>query len=319
MTPENSAPKAPDDFDPDQTLFFQRRKQSVNLLPIIVVCILLLGSGALIVWALNQPDKNAAREHGGAPAASREDADRPILTPEQARAVQNAPRPQATVPRAVAVDTPVPYDASKPVRPALPANADAFAPTPVPVASAIPVGTAQPVDAAGDLPPVVVPDANAPLNLDVQDPGNAQVRADVLRRIDLMPGITAANKDKLYASVDHARSMGRVLTIPFVKGEVGVRPADVERLKGQLNAPAIRATLDDPTAVFVILGYADPKGNDKVNADLSLSRAKAVMDALREKCGVLNVMHTVAMGGSTLFSANQAEKNRVVEVWAVLP
>ena len=162
-------------------------------------------------------------------------------------------------------------------------------------------------------------DPNAPLNLDVNNPDNARVRADVLRRIDLMPGVTAANKDKLYASVDHARSMGRVLTIPFAKGEPTVNSADVDRLKGQLTTPAIRATMDDPTAVFVILGYADPKGSDKVNADLSLSRARSVLDVLRDKCGVQNVMHAVAMGGSTLFSADKAEKNRVVEVWAVLP
>lgn len=316
MPKEDPFHKAPDDFDPDQTLFFERRKQSVNLLPIVVVCVLLLGSGALIVWAFSQPDKNAARQRATPVETSRDD-DRPVLTPEQARALANAPRPQGTIPppRARAVDTPVAFDGSRPVRAA---QAVGTPPPAVPVASAIPVASAQPVDDGGD-PPPVVPDAHAPLNLNVNDPGNAQVRTEVLRRIDLMPGITAANKDKLYASVDHARSMGRVLTIPFVKGETGVRAADVDRLKGQLAIPAIRATLEDPTAVFVLLGYADPKGNDKVNSDLSLSRAKAVMNALRDQCGVLNVMHTVAMGGSTLFSANQAEKNRVVEVWAVLP
>ncbi len=313
MPKEDPFQKSPDEFDPDQTLFFQRRKQSVNLLPLIVVCVLLLGSGALIVWAFTQPDK-AAAERAKATSATHPD-DRSILTTDQVRAPQNAPRAQPVIPRAQAVDTPVPFDASKPVRSALPVGTIPPPATPI---GAVRVAAALPVDAAGDLPPTV-PDANAPLNLDVRDPGNAQVRDDVLRRIDLMPGVTAANKDKLYASVDHARSMGRVLTIPFVKGEMAVRPADVDRLRGQIASPAIRATLDDPTAVFVILGYADPKGSDKINADLSLSRAKAVMDALRDRCGVQNVMHTVAMGGSTLFSANQAEKNRVVEVWAVLP
>ena len=77
--------------------------------------------------------------------------------------------------------------------------------------------------------------------------------------------------------------------------------------------------MDDPTAVLVVLGYADPKGNDKVNSDLSLSRARSVLDALRDRCGVQNVMHAVAMGGSTLFGTDKVEKNRVVEVWAVLP
>lgn len=305
MPQEDPFQKSPDDFDPEQTLFFQRRKQSVSLLPLIVGCVLLLGSGALIVWAFNGADRHpvAGRKDGPSTTQAKE---RPVLTAEQTRSLQNAPRAEPVTPGTMAIPTPATFDASKPVR------------------TALPVGTppmAQPVtdDADGDEPPPPTPDPNAPLNLDVQDPGNAQVRTDVLRRIDLMPGITPANKDKLYASVDHARSMGRVLTIPFVKGETTVRPADVDKLKAQIASPALRATIDDPSAVFVILGYADPKGSDKVNTDLSLSRARAVMDALRDRCGVGNVMHTVAMGGSTLFSAKEAEKNRVVEVWAVLP
>ena len=57
------------------------------------------------------------------------------------------------------------------------------------------------------------------MNLDINDADNAQVRTEVLRRIDLMPGVSQANKDRLYASVDHARRMGRVLTVPFEKGK----------------------------------------------------------------------------------------------------
>jgi hypothetical protein len=40
---------------------------------------------------------------------------------------------------------------------------------------------------------------------------------------------------------------------------------------------------------------------------------------MRDKCGVDNLMHAVAMGGSKLLDAQNLEKNRVVEVWAVLP
>lgn len=299
MPKEDPFHKSPDDFDPDQTLFFQRRRRNVKLLPLIVGCVLLLGSGALIVWAFSQPDKPPADRAANAPATDPSTSAQFYPTPDQIPGPQaDIPQAQPVIPRAQPVNTPTSFDESKPVRAALP------------VAGA--------ADPDADTPPAV-PDANAPLNLDVQDPGNAQTRAEVLRRIDLMPGVSAANKDKLYASVDHARNMGRVLAIPFVKGETGVRTADVGRLKQQLASPALRGTLDDPTAVFVILGYADPKGSDKVNADLSLSRARAVMDTLRDRCGVQNVMHAVAMGGSTLFSTQQVEKNRVVEVWAVLP
>ena len=60
MSKDDPLHKAPDDFDPDQTLFFQRRRQNVKLLPLIVGCVLVLGSGALLVWAFNQPDKKGA-------------------------------------------------------------------------------------------------------------------------------------------------------------------------------------------------------------------------------------------------------------------
>ena len=40
---------------------------------------------------------------------------------------------------------------------------------------------------------------------------------------------------------------------------------------------------------------------------------------MRDKCGVINVIHTVGMGGSKLLDAENLEKNRIVEIWAVIP
>ena len=319
----------PEEFDPEQTLFFSRRKKSISLLPLIVGCVLVLGSGALIAWALTQSNRKPIDEP--IPDVTPKDpyAGRPVLSPGEAKGLENPPlaTPAAT-PRAAdaggapdaapspTVPPAVPADDSKPVRTALPVDV-----TPAPtVRKALPVTAAD-----GSMPPTPAPaasaagGANAPMNLDVNDADNAQVRTEVLRRIDLMPGVSQANKDRLYASVDHARRMGRMLTVPFEKGETTVRGADVERLKQQLDSAEIKQLLDDPTMVFVLLGYADQKGSEKINNDISLSRARSVMDALRDKCGVQNVMHSVAMGGSNLFSAQQVEKNRVVEIWAVLP
>ena len=36
-------------------------------------------------------------------------------------------------------------------------------------------------------------------------------------------------------------------------------------------------------------------------------------------CGVKNVTHDVAMGGSKLVDEQKLAKNRVAEIWAVLP
>jgi outer membrane protein OmpA-like peptidoglycan-associated protein len=287
------------EFDPDQTLFFKRRKREVNLLPLVVVCVLVLGSGALIVWAVSQSGNRRVDEIVG---KSTPDpfAGRPILAPDQVRSLANPPvSPPTTGAATTARAHPAAgFDTSKPVRAAVPVIAGAEPP-----------------------PATAVADASnsAPLNFDPDDPSNAAVRAEVLRRIDAMPGVSATNKDKLYGRVDHARGMGRVLTIPFEKGESTVRPATVDKMKAQLADPRFKPLLDDPTVVFVVLGYADQKGNDKVNSEISLTRARSVVDAMRDKCGLLNVMHAVAMGGSTLFSAKEADKNRVAEIWAVVP
>ncbi len=311
--PTDTPPRPPaEDFDPEQTVFFQRRKKTVNLLPLIVVCALVLGSGALIVWAVSSPGTKKNEEEISRAPADDPYAGRPVLSTDQAKLLEN---PVVSKPAQGSSEAALaPVAKGKPPTAATPAASARFDDS-KPVRAAMPVATGD-SDDNGSAPPV---DANAPLNFDVDDPGNDAVRKDVLQRIDLMPNITPANKDKLYASVDHARKMGRVLTVPFDKGGTAIKSADMDRLKQQLDKPDIKNLLDDPTVVFVVLGYADQKGNDKLNADISLNRARSVMDTLRDKLGFQNVMHSVAMGGSTLFSKQEADKNRVVELWAVLP
>jgi outer membrane protein OmpA-like peptidoglycan-associated protein len=157
------------------------------------------------------------------------------------------------------------------------------------------------------------------IDLDASKGENKDVKNEVLTRIDLMPGVTSGNKDKLYQSVERARSMGKVLTIPFGSGRTELSQGDFQALRAELEKPAIAALRGDPTAVFVILGYADPKGDPKKNIAISQSRADGVLKAMKDKCGVSNVLHGVAMGGSKLLDSEKMEKNRIVEIWAVLP
>src|SRR5258708_6489461 len=131
--------------------------------------------------------------------------------------------------------------------------------------------------------------------------------------------VSTTNKDKLYSAVERARSMGKILTIPFGSGKTELAASDFESLKTELEKPQITKLRDDPTAVFVILGYADPKGDAKKNLAISQTRAEAVMKTMKEKLGVINLMHTVGMGGSKLLDSANLEKNRIVEIWAVLP
>src|SRR5258708_3341060 len=133
------------------------------------------------------------------------------------------------------------------------------------------------------------------IDMDITKQENKAVKAEVLTRVDLMPNVSSSNKDKLYNAVERARSMGKILTIPFSSGKTELAGNDVQALKAELDKPELADLRGDPTAVFVILGYADPKGDPKKNITISQTRADAVLKAMKDKCGVLNVMHTVGM------------------------
>lgn len=199
-------------------------------------------------------------------------------------------------------------------------------PAPAVVAPAPPTTPAADAPAAPELPSPAKKEApppekvvTVPLDFNPAKAENKNVKAEVLARIDLMPNLTKESKDKLYHSVERTRSMAKVLTIPFGSGKTALAAADLEALRSALETPEIRALRDDPTAVFVILGYADSRGHEQKNLTVSQQRADGVLATMREKCNVLNVMHAVAMGSSTLLDAQNLEKNRIAEVWAILP
>jgi outer membrane protein OmpA-like peptidoglycan-associated protein len=199
-------------------------------------------------------------------------------------------------------------------------------PTPIPESTATPTPT--PVETPGSPTPTPIPastpkptvdTAGSPINLDITVPEIAEVKRAVLKRIDLMPNISETNKDKLYGALDRARAMGRLFTISFETSLTKISPQTVTYMKGQLERPQIKQVLDDPTLVLVILGYADKQGDNQKNLQISNGRAESVMEALRDQCGIQNVMHVVPMGGTDLLDARELAKNRIVEVWAVLP
>ena len=203
---------------------------------------------------------------------------------------------------------------------AKPAPLSVATPTPDPGYAGT-VATASPVPSEAKQTAVAAEEVSSPsaINMDAEDAGNRAMRAEVLKRIDVMPNLGEAEKDKLYVQVERARAMGQVITIPFASGEKLISPASAASLVKAVALPQIRKFSDDPTVAFVVLGYADKKGDPKSNMAISLQRAEAVVKVLKEKAGVVNVVHAVGMGGSELFGSSNLGKNRVVEVWAVLP
>jgi outer membrane protein OmpA-like peptidoglycan-associated protein len=113
--------------------------------------------------------------------------------------------------------------------------------------------------------------------------------------------------------------MGKVMTIPFGSGRKTVGAPEAKELQAKIRLPQIERFTSDPTVIFVVLGFADRKGDAQKNLAISRQRAESAVSVLKTQCGVENIIHAVGMGGSELFDAGNLDKNRVVEVWAVLP
>jgi outer membrane protein OmpA-like peptidoglycan-associated protein len=146
-----------------------------------------------------------------------------------------------------------------------------------------------------------------------------RTRQEVLKRIDLMRALSDADKDKLYAQVERARGFTKIAVIPFSQNRTVAGAAQVEGLIKSLHGQDLQRLLSDPTVALIMVGYADKKGDEAKNLDVSRTRAEGVVKTLKEKTDVVNVMHAVGMGGQDLFNPSDLEKNPVVEVWAVQP
>lgn len=144
-------------------------------------------------------------------------------------------------------------------------------------------------------------------------------RQEVLKRIDLMPNVTAENKERLYAYVEHAQGLQRLLTISFETGRTRVSEKETARVLKESKQAPFADMVRNPAAIFVVLGYADQRGDEKKNLQISTTRATSVMEMLRKQCGVHNVIQTVPMGSPQLFDPKDPAENRVAEIWALQP
>ncbi len=189
---------------------------------------------------------------------------------------------------------------------------DEGTPTPTATPTMTPTPAAEPVE---ELMPTV-PDV---FDRNPASEENAKTRGEVLKRVDLIPNLTDAERDKLYARVNEARVMLKVILIPFGYAQKKLSASAIEKLCDETRKPQIQELMQDPTVVFVVLGFADVYGTAASGLKLSTERAESVVDSLRKNCGVLNLMQPVGMGSSEFFGREDKAKNRVAEVWAVLP
>ncbi|MBV8899798.1 MAG: OmpA family protein [Verrucomicrobia bacterium] len=153
-----------------------------------------------------------------------------------------------------------------------------------------------------------------------KDPEEEQrVRQEVLVRVDLLKELTQAEKDHLYSQVERARGFTKLAVVPFPSGRVLPENNQVEHLLLYLRRPNFQKLFEDPTVVLVCAGYADRKGSEAQNLEISHRRAENMVRILQSQTKIRNLMRAVGMGGSDLFDKTDAAKNRVVEIWLVQP
>ena len=141
----------------------------------------------------------------------------------------------------------------------------------------------------------------------------------MLTRINALPGITAEKRANLTEKMNKARSMERLIVIPFESGRTSLRRAATDELVKAFDTPEMRDKLSDPTIILVVAGYADTGGRPEVNLRISQERAENVSRILKERVMLLNAVQTIGMGGTELLDSKRPDQNRAVEVWAVVP
>jgi len=238
------------------------------------------------------------------------------------------------------VSTPSPTPPETPATTPIPTPTPAPTPTPVPTATTTPVATpetpaatpeATATPAETPVQPSETPSASS--NVEAQGSASAQafptvqnnaaeeaeVRKEVLARIDLLKELSQKERDYLYAQVDRARGFTKLAIIPFPSGKTRPEQFQIDHLLSYLQKPEYQKLYEDPTVVFVVAGYADKQGNEEQNLEISKQRAQVVAKILETQAKIANTIRAVGLGGSEFFGHGTPDKNRVVEIWLAAP
>jgi outer membrane protein OmpA-like peptidoglycan-associated protein len=240
--------------------------------------------------------------------------------------------------------TPVQTPALTPTATPVPTATPAPTSTPVPTATATSVETATPTQTPWIVPSPTETPAETPSetpapsetetsNAEAQASASAQafptvksnaaeeaeVRKEVLARVDLLKELSQKERDYMYAQVERARGFTKLAIIPFPSGKTRPEQFQIDHLLSYLQKPEYQKLYEDPTVVFVVAGYADKQGNESQNQEISKQRADVVAKILETQAKIANTIRAVGMGGSEFFGHGTPDKNRVVEIWLAAP
>jgi outer membrane protein OmpA-like peptidoglycan-associated protein len=242
----------------------------------------------------------------------------PFVTPSSTPVQSLALTPSATpIPTATVAPTSTPSPTAAP-------TPETLTPTPEPAATETPAETPSETPA---------PSGTETSNAEAQASASAQafptvkydaaeeaeVRKEVLARVDLLKELSQKERDYMYAQVERARGFTKLAIIPFPSGKARPEQFQIDHLLTYLQKPEYQKLYEDPTVVFVVAGYADKQGNESQNLEISKQRAQAVTKILENQAKIANTIRAVGLGGSEFFGHGTPDKNRVVEIWLAAP
>jgi serine/threonine protein kinase len=263
----------------------------------------------------------SAEDENSLPSATTSPVGKSTLTPEVSPTPESSPTPSpemSPIPSPEASPAPSPEVSPSPSSEVGPAPTPEASPLPSTEARLTPPGsspTPSTQEAALQNGREPADSSATPLNQHDVD----ATREEVIKRINLLPGITAEKRANLIEKMHKARSMERLAVIPFDSGRTTLKRAAADQVVQAFDTPAMHDKLSDPTIILVVAGYADTGGRADQNLRISKERAENVSRVLKEQAQLLNAMQTIGMGGTELLDSNRPDQNRVVEVWAVVP
>jgi outer membrane protein OmpA-like peptidoglycan-associated protein len=236
----------------------------------------------------------------------------PFISQDQATPFSTPSSTPTTTPVPTATPTPIPTA------------------TPTPETTPTPEPTATPAETPSETPaPSATESSNSEPHASVSAQAfptvkndaaeEAEVRKEVLARVDLLKELSQKERDYLYAQVERARGFTKLAIIPFPSGKTRPEQFQIDHLLGYLQKPEYQKLYEDPTVVFVVAGYADKQGNESQNQEISKERAQLVAKILETQAKIANTIRAVGMGGSEFFGHGTPDKNRVVEIWLAAP
>jgi outer membrane protein OmpA-like peptidoglycan-associated protein len=254
----------------------------------------------------------------------------PYLSQEQATPTGTPSPSPVQTPESTPAATPAPTATPTPISTPTPVTSpETPAPTPEPAATVTATAAKTPVQpsATPSSSPTEQSNTEAQASASAQTfptvkndaDEEAEVRKEVLARIDLLKELSQKERDYLYAQVERARGFTKLAIIPFPSGKTRPEQFQIDHLVTYLQKPDYQKLYEDPTVVFVVAGYADTQGNEGQNMEISKQRAQVVAKILETQGKIANTIRAVGLGGSEFFGHGTPDKNRVVEIWLAAP